>query len=210
MKYNWYALWLAVICSVVWIFQQIIPSLTDEFALNSSDVFSKPWTLVTYIFLHGSFDHLFYNMFALVLFGLILERVIGGKKFLITFFISGVVAGIGSVLFYTSSIGASGAIYGIIGVLGFLRPRMAVWSFGFPLPMIAAVILWAAGDLIGLFTPSDLIGHAAHLFGLAFGLAYGIYLKKNYGEHPVSRKKSEINEEEFERWEDRYVKICKL
>jgi len=207
MKYNWYALQLAVICVVVWIFQLMIPSITDEFSLVSSEIFSKPWTIVTYIFLHGSFDHLFYNMFALVLFGSILERVIGGKKFLITFFIGGIAAGIGSVLFYTSSIGASGAIFGIIGVLGLLRPSMAVWTFGFPLPMIAAVILWAAGDLIGLFNPSDLVGHAAHLFGLAFGLIYGIYLRKDYGEHPHPKKKSGISEEEFEKWEDRYVKI---
>lgn len=206
MKYRWYALQLAVICVIVWIFQQIVPSLTDSFALNSSEVFSKPWTLITYIFLHGSFEHLFYNMFALLLFGLILERVVGRKKFLITFFVAGIAAGIGSVMFYSSSIGASGAIYGVIGVLGFLRPRMPVWSFGFPMPMVAALIIWAAGDFIGLFTPSDLVGHAAHLFGLAFGLAYGFYLRKDYGEHPLPRKRSDISEEDFESWEDRYVK----
>jgi membrane associated rhomboid family serine protease len=207
MKYKWYAVKIAIICVVVWILQQFIPSLTDDFALVSSEVFSKPWTLITYIFLHGGFDHLFFNMFALVLFGSLLERVIGERKFLITFIVSGIIAGIGSVIFYSSSIGASGAIYGIIGTLVILRPTAPVFvGFMVPLPMIVAVIVWTAGDLIGIFTPSGNIAYAAHLFGLAFGLTCGIYLMKNYGEHPF-RKKSEISEEEFEKWEDRYVKL---
>jgi membrane associated rhomboid family serine protease len=207
MKYKWYAVKIAIICVVVWILQQMIPSLTDDFALISSEVISKPWTLITYIFLHAGFDHLFFNMFALVLFGSLLEKVIGGKKFLITFIISGIIAGIGSVIFYSSSIGASGAIYGIIGTLVILRPTAPVFvGFIVPLPMVVVVILWAAGDLIGLFAPSENVAYAAHLFGLVFGLAYGIYLMKNYGEHAV-KKRSEISEEEFEKWEDRYVKL---
>ena len=72
--------------------------------------------------------------------------------------------------------------------------------------MIAAVILWTLGDIIGIFAPSENIAYAAHLFGLIAGLAYGIYLKKDYGQH-AQRKKSEITEEEFQEWEDRYVKL---
>lgn len=208
MKYNWFAIKLVAICVVVWIFQQIFPFLTDYFALTSSEVLSKPWTLVTYIFLHAGFDHLFYNMFALAIFGAMLEKIIGGKKFLTVFFVAGIAAGIGSVIFYSSSIGASGAIYGIMGTLVVLRPRMPVFvGFMVPVPMIFAVILWAAGDFIGLFAPSENVAYAAHLFGLAFGLVYGLYLKKDYGEFPRPKRKSDINEEEFKEWEDRYVKI---
>jgi len=207
MKYNWFAIKLVAVCVVVWMLQQLIPSLTDDFALTSSEVLSKPWTLITYIFFHAGFDHLFYNMFALVIFGMVLEKIIGGKKFLITFFVSGIIAGIGSVIFYSSSIGASGAIYGIMGALVVLRPRMPVFAgFMVPVPMIIAVVLWTAGDLIGLFAPSENVAYAAHLFGLAFGLICGLYLKKNYGEFPRAKRKSDISEGEFEKWEDRYVR----
>lgn len=204
-NYKWYALKLIAVCVVVFILQNIFENLTNEFSLDSASVLSRPWTIVTYIFLHGSFEHLFYNMFALGLFGLVLENVIGSKKFLLVFFVSGAIAGIGSILFYSSSIGASGAIYGVMGVLAVLRPRMTVY-FGFvPLPMALAVIFWTAGDLLGLFLPTDLTAHAAHLFGLIFGLIYGIYLRKDYGEVPIKKKNEKINDEEFKAWEEEYM-----
>lgn len=205
MKYNWYALKLVAICIIVFIIQNIYASLTDQFSLESSSFLSRPWTIITYIFLHGSFEHLFYNMIALGLFGSILENIIGGKKFLLIFFISGIIAGIGSLIFYSSSIGASGAIYGILGVLAVLRPKMAVYVEFIPLPMALAVIFWAAGDLLGLFYPSDLIGHGAHLFGLIFGLIYGMYLRKEFGERKVKEHKEEINDEEIRNWEKKYM-----
>lgn len=206
MKFNWFAIKLVIICVVVWILQLIIPWLTDEFALVSSEFLSRPWIIITHIFLHGGIEHLFYNMFALALFGSILERVIGGKKFLIVFFVSGVIAGIGSILFYEASIGASGAIYGILGTLAILRPRMTVYmGLGFPMPMIVAVFFWAAGDLLGFFAPSENVAYAAHLFGLAFGFIYGIYLRKEHGEPFRKRKsKAHIGEEEFREWEDEW------
>lgn len=204
MKYNWYAFKLVAICVVVFILQNIYTDLTDQFALDSAYLLSRPWTIITYIFLHGSFEHLFYNMFALALFGSVLEKIIGGKKFLLTFFVSGIIAGIGSVIFYTSSIGASGAIYGIMGILAVLRPRMAVYVGFVPLPMFLTVALWTAGDLLGLFFPTDLTAHGAHLFGLIFGLIYGIFLRKDYGE--TSRKKiEEMSDEEISDWEEKYM-----
>jgi membrane associated rhomboid family serine protease len=205
MKYNWFAIQLVIVCVIVFIFQIIYEPLTDQFALVSAVVLANPWTIVTSIFLHGSFEHLFYNMFALGLFGSVLERIIGGKKFLILFFVSGVIAGMGSVLFYTASIGASGAIFGIIGTLGILRPGMRVYmGYGVPMPMAIAVVLWAIGDLVGLFAPSE-VANAAHLFGLAFGLILGFYLRKQYKETQIKRKEPKIDEEEFEEWEDEWM-----
>jgi len=201
---KWYALKLVAICVVIFIVQNIFENLMDEFSLDSAEILSRPWTIVTYIFLHGSFEHLFYNMFALGLFGLALENVIGSKKFLLVFFVSGIAAGIGSILFYTASIGASGAIYGVMGALAVLRPRMTVYFYA-PVPMALAVVFWAAGDLLGLFIPTDLTAHAAHLFGLIFGLVYGIYLRKYYGETPVKKKKEEMSDQEFKAWEEEYM-----
>jgi membrane associated rhomboid family serine protease len=144
-------------------------------------------------------------MFALALFGSVLEKIIGGRKFLLTFFVSGIIAGIGSVIFYSSSIGASGAIYGIMGALAVLRPRMVVYVGFVPLPMFLTVFLWSAGDLLGLFFPTDLTAHGAHLFGLIFGLIYGLILRKDYGEFIVRRPKEEIDDEKFKEWEDEYM-----
>lgn len=207
MKYNWYALKLLAVCVVIFILQNVFEGLTDQFSLVSSDFLSRPWIIITYMFLHGSFEHLFYNMFALGLFGSALENIIGGKKFLLTFFISGITAGVGSLIFYSSSIGASGAIYGILGALAVLRPRMTVYIGFVPLPMALAVVFWTLGDFLGLFSSTDLIGHAAHLFGLVFGLVYGIYLRKDYGENFVRRRKEEIGDKEFGEWEKKYMKI---
>jgi len=202
MKYNWYAIKLVIITVIVFILQFMIPNLTDEFALISSDIFSRPWTIITYMFLHATdyLPHILYNMLALALFGSILEKVIGGRKFLILYFASGIVAGIGSILFYEASIGASGAIFGVMGALAVLRPRMSVWIGYVPMPMFLAVVLWAIGNFVGLFAPGG-IAYAAHLFGLGFGLFYGFVYKKEYEEVHTNRKKYSIDKKEIEEWE---------
>jgi hypothetical protein len=206
MAYRWYALWIVAACVAVFALQSLIPSITDAFALDSALILQRPWTLITYIFLHGSIEHLFYNMFALALFGSILERIIGGKKFLFAFFASGIIAGVGSVLFYSASIGASGAIYGVMGTLAALRPTMVVWTGFVPLPMALAVTFWAAGDFLGFFSPLAEVAYAAHLFGLAFGLAFGLYLRREFMERKIRRENQSLDERELRNWEDRYLR----
>jgi membrane associated rhomboid family serine protease len=206
MRYKLSAIILVIICVAVFVLQVTNEAITEQYALVSAYVLSRPWTLITSMFLHGSVEHLFYNMFALALFGFILENIIGSKKFLLLYFVAGIIAGLGTVPFYEASIGASGAIFGVLGALAVLKPRMRVYISYVPMPMSAAVIVWAAGDLIGFFAPSG-VAHAAHLFGLAFGLILGFYLKKKYGERNRTRRKSRINidEEEFEEWEDEWM-----
>ncbi len=195
---------LAVTTVAVFVLQIIFPSITDNFSLVSAEVFARPWTLLTSIFLHGGFEHLFYNMFALVLFGLILEEIIGGKKFLILYFASGLLASLATIPFYEASLGASGAIFGILGALAILRPRMVVWINFIPVPMFLAIFVWAAIDLFGIFFPSN-IANAAHLAGLAIGVAYGLYLRGSFGEKFFRKHKHnlEISEEKFRDWENR-------
>ncbi len=204
MKYRWISLWLVAICAIIFIFQMAIPGLTDAFVLQSSDVIQRPWTLVTSMFLHGGLEHLIYNMFALALFGLILEKIIGSKKFIILYFIAGIIAGVGSAMFYESSLGASGAIMGILGCLAMLRPRMTVYISYVPMPMAAAAAVWAGGDLLGMFAP-DNIAHAAHLFGMFFGLVVGFYYRKQFGEKFVRRRIEPISDREARTWEDRWL-----
>jgi len=203
MRYfDYYAFKLVGVCVVVFILQLSIPSITDNFALVSKDVATRPWILVTSIFLHGSFDHLLFNMFALAMFGSILERIIGSKRFLIIFFATGVIASLGSAFFYNAALGASGAIMGIAGCLAAIRPRMMVWVLGAPMPMIMAAALWALIDMAGLFHPSG-IANAAHLAGLFSGIALGIAWRKRF---VLEKSKSVISENEIDHWEKEYMK----
>jgi membrane associated rhomboid family serine protease len=156
-------------------------NLLDYFSFVPKYAFSQPWTFFTSIFLHANFSHLFYNMFALFFFGLYLERLVDKKTYLLIFFISGF---FGNLLFlfttYNSSIpavGASGAIYGIIGTLAALKPYAIVYVYFTPMPLIVVAFLWALISFIGIFIPSS-IAHAAHLSGLITGYAIGYILKK--------------------------------
>ena len=203
MKICYYSLILPLVCIIVFLFQTFIPGFTEAFLLNEK-AFIEVWRFVTAIFLHGGLGHLLYNLFALTLFGFILEKTIGSKKFLAIFFISGIFASLVSVNFYSSSLGASGAIMGIIGTLALLKPLMMVWAFGMILPMFLVAIIWIVGDIFGIFFPTN-VGNIAHLSGMAIGIIFGIYFRLK------KRKKSEdgiefkIPEYYLEDWEDRYM-----
>jgi membrane associated rhomboid family serine protease len=136
------------------------------------------WQLFTYIFLHGGFSHIFFNLLALWMFGGELESYWGSKKFLFYFFLCGIGAGIFTVLFSSYPvIGASGAIYGILLAYGWLFPnRPILIYFLFPIPAKYMVIIFG---LIELFSSSSgtggRIAHLTHLGGLVFGFFYMAY-----------------------------------
>jgi len=197
-------LWLSLVCIIFFIFQLIIPNFTDFFILNSSS-YAQPYRFITSIFLHGSFSHLIFNLFALILFGLILESLVGSKRFLMIFFVSGILANLVSVNFYPSSLGASGAIYGIFGTLTIIRPLMTVWVFSLPMPMFFAAIIWIVLSIIGIFNPTDNTGHIAHLSGILFGFIFGIILKIKNKQQRVKKEKIRIPEEYMQRWEDSWI-----
>ncbi|MEK6968373.1 MAG: rhomboid family intramembrane serine protease [Nanoarchaeota archaeon] len=199
-NFSYSAIWLLAIMTVSFAAQSFIPGFTEIFVLNSSKVFSEPWRLVTAIFLHGSIVHLLMNSFALFLFGLILEKEIGTKKFLMLFFASGITASFGAALFYPSSLGASGAIYGILGMLGVLRPGMTVWVSYVPMPMAIAIVVWAVIDLFGFLVPSN-IANAAHLSGLFLGVVIGLLYRKIYPK-PKTTKRTPLSNHEEEELDD--------
>ncbi len=203
MKMRFYALWLSLICVAVYFVQLAVPGFTNSFILDSHFSY-EAWRFVTSIFLHGSLGHLLLNIFALALFGTILESLIGGKRFLLVFFASGIIANLVSINYYPLSLGASGAIYGVLGTLVILRPMLAVWVYGFPMPMFIAGIVWIAADSIGIFIPSD-VGHIAHLVGIAVGLVLGIFFR-DWRAQRARRGKLKIHEGYMRAWEDAYVK----
>lgn len=207
-RHKFYAFWLSGIAVAVFILQLIIPGFTEAFVLNSSS-FPQIWRFVSAIFLHGGGGHLLYNLFALIFFGSIVERLIGSKRFLLVFFITGIFANLVSVNFYPSSLGASGAIFGVIGALVVLRPGMAVWAFGLPMPMIVAGVLWVGGDLIGAVgylsgTPLSNTGNIAHLSGMILGLIFGAFYRSPG--RKIRKPLVVIDERSIRNWEDTHMR----
>ena len=206
MKFKFYALKLSAIIILVFILQMIFSGLTDLFMLTGS-AWIQPWRFVTAIFLHGSLPHLVLNMFGLILFGNILEKLVGEKKFLLVFFISGILANLISVNFYASSLGASGAIYGVLGALIIVRPLLPIFAFGLPMPIFIAGILWAIGDFLGVYGfGASGIGNIAHLFGMAIGMAIGFGHRMSLDKRQIQNPRVILDEREVRRWEDDYMR----
>jgi len=176
-------------------------------ALVSSQVLQRPWTILTHMFMHADFSHLYFNMFALAVFGSIFEKKAGSRNFLIVFFLGGLASSFADIIFYSSTLGASGAIFAVLGCLAVFRPRTVVWAMGVPMYVIIAFLIWVAIDLAGLYSP-DNIAHASHLAGMAYGGAYGLWLRRL---HPEPKRVKEPDddlptEKELERWEEMYMK----
>ncbi len=156
------------------------------------------WTLLTSMFMHGNFTHLFVNMISLFFIGNFVEKLVGRKRFFWLYMISGLFAGLLFVFlayFFGNTelgirafgspdifaVGASGAIFALAGLLAILTPKLRVYVFFIiPMQMWVAVIvllfvLWAAS--IGAGLP---IGNTAHFGGLLIGVIYGAYLRKKY------------------------------
>jgi len=156
---------------------------TYLFAVTPSLVLSQPWTLVSAMFMHGDWTHLFFNMFALYMFGPYLEYKIGGKRFLGLYFATGIIGNIGYALLSPSAfipgLGASGAIYGIMGALAILEPNLEVYLFFItPLPLWMVMFFWTLVSLWGTLSLAGGIGYSAHLAGVVAGGAYAYWLKK--------------------------------
>jgi membrane associated rhomboid family serine protease len=165
--------------------------------------------LVTYMFLHGGFTHILFNMFALWMFGCVLERVWGPRKFLFYYLACGIGAGLMQELaqfirFYTiidgasvlqmaemysaeinlwTTVGASGAIYGILLAFGMTFPEERIFIFPLPIPIKAKwfVMIYVAIELFSaLSSPGDGVAHTAHLGGMLFGY----FMIRYWNRHP--------------------------
>lgn len=171
--------------------------------------FFKPFQLVTHMFMHGGFAHILFNMYALFIFGSVLERVWGSQKFLFYYFVTGIGAalihlgvmalqlrgyeaafnagdmlartGIQDILL-TPTVGASGAIYGLLLAYGMLFPNNIMQLIFPPVALKAKwfVLIYGAIELLlGLSGRGGNIAHFAHLGGMIFGYFLILYWKKN-------------------------------
>lgn len=144
------------------------------------------WTFITSMFMHGGIFHLFVNMLSLFFVGGLVEKIIGKKRYFWFYLISGIFAGLLFVFlgFFgvdtnQYAVGASGALFGLIGLLVLLTPNLPVYLMFIPIPIKMKyagpgmlVVLW----LISV-TANVPIGNVAHLGGLLAGIVYGVYLK---------------------------------
>ena len=176
----------------------------------------KLYQLFTYMFVHGGLEHIFFNMFAVWMFGRIMEQVMGSQRFLFYYIVCGVGAGLmqegvqyihyiaegldaynsvnlegltmpmEAYLNRWTTVGASGAVYGILLSFGMTFPEERMFIIPIPIPIKAKwfVIGYAVIELMSaLGNPGDGVAHMAHLGGMLFGLALILYWRKHPGDH---------------------------
>lgn len=181
----------------------------EKFALFYFDSpFFKPYQLVSHMFMHGGFAHIFFNMYTLFIFGSVLERVWGSQKFLLYYFVTGIGAALLHLgvmylelqgymasaeagdfmaraniqqLLMTPTVGASGAIYGLLLAYGMLFPNNVMQLIFPPVALKAKwfVLIFGALELVLGVSGGGNVAHFAHLGGMIFGFFLIIYWKKN-------------------------------
>jgi uncharacterized protein len=188
--FNLNPIWVIIgVCVVIYLFSAISQSYLIErrFALIPSEISQQPWTLLTYMFLHGSIWHIAFNMLTLYFFGSFAMALVGETSFLTTYFVGGIMGGLAFWLFsfipipyfqqtqHVMVVGASGAIYALGGLLIVMRPNTRVVTFPIPIPMP----LWIAilvGFALVAFNPG--VAWQAHLGGILYGAAVGFYFRR--------------------------------
>jgi len=156
----------------------------------------KIYQFVSYMFMHGGFIHFFFNMFALWMFGSTIERTWGAKRYLIYYFVCGlgaalvqeIVWGIGrspvALMYYGDyliTVGASGAIFGILLAFGMLYPNAPLYIMFIPIPIKAKWMVIGYGIMelfAGVSQTGDNVAHFAHLGGMIFGFLLIMYWRK--------------------------------
>jgi membrane associated rhomboid family serine protease len=150
------------------------PEVLNQLVLVPALAPLRPWTVITYQFLHAGLLHLLFNMIALFFFGPRLELRVGSRHFIFLYLLSGVAGAALSVFTPTVAIvGASGAVFGVL--LGFARywPREKIWIWAvFPVEARILVIVLAAMSIMGGISGAGNVAHLAHLGGFVGGWAY--------------------------------------
>lgn len=208
---------LFIINGVVFLFQMIGQQIGIGDGITLSDVITRyfalipigygfyPWQLITYQFMHGGFMHIALNMFALWMFGMEIENIWGSKKFLIFYLMCGVAAGIAQLIFppllneaLAPTIGASGAIMGVLIAFGMLFPNRYIFLYFFiPLKAKYFVAIYILIEFFSIPSGGD-VAHLAHLGGALAGFIYIMFDKKkgtlygNYFSGTASRKSNNI------------------
>ena len=172
---------------VISLFALTSSTLLNLLILEPSNILQKPWSIITMMFIHADVSHLFFNMFALFMFGSILESQIGTRRFYIIYFTAGILGAFSAFLpnpltgdqyLYERALGASGAVMGIIGALIMILPKLKILFFFFiPMNLWVAGVIWFLLDFLGLIGTNN-VANFAHLIGMGIGLYFGWVYKK--------------------------------
>jgi membrane associated rhomboid family serine protease len=168
--------------------QMSVSGFTEMLALQSAGLLWRPWTLITYMFLHApGFSHIFWNMLGLFFFGPVLESRLGGSRFLQLYLVSGVVGGLCWLIFSALPvggvgilIGASGAVYGVQLGFAYFWPRQPIYIWGI-LPIEArwlVVIMTVISLYSGMRGAGGGVAHFAHLGGFLGGFLFLKWLER--------------------------------
>lgn len=166
---------------VVFLISFFTRDIAQRLGLSPYKFTSEPWTLITSMFLHTEFFHIFSNMLVLFFFGRMVYRLMGGWRFLVVYFVGGIA---GNLLFLaigpeiSIAYGASGAVYAIAGTLVVLMPKLRIALWGIvPLPLWAFVVIFLGLLSIPPFAGPN-IAWQAHMGGLAVGLIAGFIFRR--------------------------------
>jgi membrane associated rhomboid family serine protease len=182
-------------------------AMLNAMALIAAYIAVRPWTIVTYMFMHASITHILFNMLGLFFFGPRVEAQLGSGKFLGLYFVSGFMGAAFSFLFtpYTAIVGASGAIFGVFLAFGYFWPRERIYIWGIvPIEARVMVVLMTVLTLFGGcgIGASD-IAHFTHLGGFV-----GAYVFLKLDERRTARRLSMStpqpsvpSKESLDRWE---------
>ena len=178
-KFSLNPIWIIIAINLLLLIATYIyPRLIVLFGLIPELFLSRPWTIVTNMFMHSGLWHFFANMLTLYFFGSYLSRLIGNSKFLFVYFGGGVLGNILYILLgepLSIAVGASGAIFALGGALAVMRPKLRVVVFPIPVPLP----LWIAvigGFIILSFLP--FVAWQAHLGGLIIGFIAGYIFRR--------------------------------
>ena len=198
----------------------------EIFAFTPAYVLQRPWTLGSYMFLHGGVMHLAFNMLVLFFFGPAVEDKLGGSSFARYYFLCGLGGAVLSFMFelFTPIIGASGAVLGVSLAFAVYWPDAPIMVFPIPVPIKAKWLvgfLAVTSFLFAIAGSSDGVAHFAHLGGLLFGAAYlghrhGWFSRARSSKtanptprvlvHPAAQKRSDVaNGQNSGRWSDKSV-----
>jgi membrane associated rhomboid family serine protease len=201
--------WLAVLFFAGWLAEMMLRfRLNFYLGLVPFNLVSQHWLwqAFTYIFIHANFWHLLFNGFMLWMLGRLLEPAMGARRFLLYFLGCGAAAAVLTAAWQPSSltpvIGASGAIYGLLGAFAFLFPDTRVYLY-FLFPMSARTLAIALGVMEFAFTLAggrSGISNITHLGGLAAGLAW-LWAERRWRERPVPEEPdpAALEQEEIDR-----------
>ena len=156
------------------------PALVDALAFSPQDALTRPWTFLTYMFVHAGLLHLLFNMLMLFVFGAAVEQRMGSRAFILYYLYCGIGAAIfclalSGIMSVGPFVGASGALLGVALAFATYWPDAELIVFPFPVPIRARTLVMALVGLDIFFyfvTPGDQIAHLAHVGGAAFGYLF--------------------------------------